>query len=129
LVVKGRDGRQLLQQELTQRGAAVMCADVYERVAATPDEAALTVVQERFAAGGMHVVTATSLDIGESLLKLATPALRAAFERAHWLVPGERVAAGLRALGLQAPQLVADSAEDQDLVAALVRWRSIVSGA
>ena len=43
--------------------------------------------------------------------------------------PGERVAAGLRALGLQAPQLVADSAEDQDLVAALVRWRSSVSGA
>jgi len=129
LVIKGRDGRQLLHQELTQRGAAVICADVYERVAAIPNETALAVVQERFAAGEVHVITATSLDIGESLLKLATPALRAEFERAHWLVPGERVAAGLRALGLQAPQLVADSAEDQDLVAALVRWHSSVSGA
>ena len=129
LVVKGRDGRQLLQQALMQRGAAVICADVYERVAATPNEAALAIVQERFAAGDMHVVTATSLDIGESLLKLASPKLRAEFERAHWLVPGERVASGLRALGMQAPQLVADSAEDQDLVAALVRWRSGGSGA
>jgi uroporphyrinogen-III synthase len=129
LVVKGRDGRQLLQQELTLRGAAVTCADVYERVAAIPNETALAVVQERFAAGEVHVITATSLDIGESLLKLAGPELRAEFERVYWLVPGERVAAGLRALGLQAPLLQADSAEDQDLVAALVRWRSSVSGA
>jgi uroporphyrinogen-III synthase len=129
LVVKGRDGRQLLQQELAQRGAAVICADVYERVAATPDDAALALVQERFAAGEIHVITATSLDIGESLLKMATPELRAEFERVPWLVPSERVAAGLRALGLQAPQLVARSAEDQDLVAALVRWRSSGSSA
>jgi uroporphyrinogen-III synthase len=129
LVVKGRDGRQLLQQELAQRGAAVMCADVYERVAATPNEAALALVQERFAADEVHAITATSLDIGESLLKMASPELRAEFERVHWLVPGERVAAGMRALGLQAPLLQADSAEDQDLVAALVRWRSSVSGA
>jgi uroporphyrinogen-III synthase len=129
LIVKGRDGRQLLQQELMQRGATVVCADVYERVAANLSEAALAFVQVRFAAGEIHVITATSLDIGERLLKLASPELRAEFERAHWLVPGERVAAGLRALGLQAPQLIADSAEDQDLVAALLRWRSSVSGA
>jgi uroporphyrinogen-III synthase len=129
LVVKGRDGRPLLQQELTQRGATVICADVYERVAAVPGAEALAEVQQRFAAGELHVVTATSLASGESLLKMAAPALRAEFERVHWLVPGERVASGLRALGLQAPQLMADSAEDQDLVAALIRWRSSVSGA
>ncbi|HEX3603731.1 MAG TPA: uroporphyrinogen-III synthase [Steroidobacteraceae bacterium] len=129
LVVKGRDGRQLLQRELTQRGASVTCADVYERVAALPSAEALAKIQERFAAGEVHVITASSLGVGESLLKLATPALRSEFERVHWLVPGERVASGLRALGLQAPQLMADSAEDQDLVAALIRWRSSVSGA
>ncbi len=129
LIIKGRGGRQLLQQELANRGAAVTCAEVYERVPAAPDESSLALVQERFAAGEMHVITATSLDLGESLLKLATPELRAAFETAHWLVPGERVASGLRALGLEAPQLIAESAEDQDLVAALIRWRSSVSGA
>ena len=129
LVIKGRDGRQVLQRELVQRGASVICADVYERVAAVANEAELEMLQERFAAGEVHVITATSLDIGESLLKMAPPELRAEFERVHWLVPGERVAAGLRALGLQAPILQADSAEDQDLVAALIRWRSSVSGA
>jgi uroporphyrinogen-III synthase len=89
----------------------------------------LQAVRERFAAGELQVITATSLEIGAALLELAPRDLRLEFERVHWLVPGERVAAGLRELGLHAPLLQAESAEDQDLVTALVRWRSSVSGA
>jgi uroporphyrinogen-III synthase len=86
-------------------------------------------VLERFAAGEMHVITATSLEVARNLLDMATPELRGEFERVHWLVPGGRIAAGLRELGMQAPLLQAESAEDQDLVTALIRWRSSVSGA
>jgi uroporphyrinogen-III synthase len=143
LIIKGTHGRDLLQQELTRRGATVVCADVYERVPAIFGAAALEAVQERFAAGEMQVITATSLEIGAALLKLASiepgplessprdsaPSLRNEFERAHWLVPGERVAAGLRELGLKATLLRAESADDQDLAEALIRWRSSVSGA
>ena len=129
LMIKGGDGRQMLQQELVRRGATVVSADVYERAPAVPDAAALTAVQERFAAGEMHAITATSLEVGRNLLQLATPELRCEFERAHWVVPGERIASGLRELGLQAPLLQARSAEDQDLVTALIRWRASVSGA
>jgi uroporphyrinogen-III synthase len=129
LVIKGSGGRQLLQQELTRRGATVASVNVYERRATRPTEAALAQVLERFAAGEMHAVTATSLEAGQALLNFAPAALRGEFERAHWLVPSERVASGLRELGLQAPLLQADSAEDHDLVAALIRWRSSVSGA
>jgi uroporphyrinogen-III synthase len=89
----------------------------------------LAAVHERFAAGEMHVITATSLEVGRNLLDMATPELRGEFERVHWLVPGERIAAGLRELGMQAPLLQAESADDQDLVTALIRWRSSVSGA
>ena len=149
LIIKGTHGRDLVQQELTRRGATVVSADVYERVPSVFSAAALEAVLERFAAGEMQVITATSLEIGAALLKLAalgatplgvapldlaplepaSPDLRGEFERAHWLVPGERVATGLRELGLKAPLLRADSAEDQDLAAALIRWRSSVSGA
>ena len=144
LIIKGRHGRGLVQQELTRRGATVVSADVYERVPAILSAATLKAVQERFASGEMQVITATSLEIGAALLRLAPPGLaplgleqlglaspdlRGEFERAHWLVPGERVAMGLRELGLKAPLLRADSAEDQDLAAALIRWRSSVSGA
>jgi uroporphyrinogen-III synthase len=129
LIIKGKQGRDLLQQELTRRGATVVCAAVYERVPTVFSASALAAVQEQFAAGELQVITATSLEIGGALLELATPSLRREFERAHWLVPGERVASGLRELGLKAPLLHAESAEDQDLVAALVRWRASVSDA
>jgi uroporphyrinogen-III synthase len=129
LMIKGADGRQLLQQELTRRGATVVCADVYERTPANPSAATLREVLERFTNGDMHVITATSVEVGRNLLGLASPELRTEFQRVRWLVPGERVAAALIELGLQAPLLQAASAEDQDLVAALIRWRSSVSGA
>lgn len=129
LIVTGCEGRGFLQQELTRRGAEVVTAEVYRRVPAMPSPAALASLLESFAAGAVQVVTATSLEIAGALLNLATPALRSEFERVHWLVPGERVAAGVRDLGLAAPLLTAGSAEDQDLVSALVLWRSSVSGA
>ena len=129
LIVTGSNGRPFLEQELTRRGAQVVTAEVYERVPATPSLAVLASLLDRFTAGAVQVITATSLEIAASLLQLATPALRSEFEHAHWLVPGERVAAGVRELGLAAPLLSATSAEDQDLVSALVRWRSSVSGA
>ena len=129
LIVKGSNGRPFLEQELARRGAQVIAADVYHRVPATPSPALLAAVLDRFTAGAVQVITATSLEIAASLLEMATPALRHEFERAHWLVPGERVAAGLRELAVTAPLLIAESAEDHDLVAALLRWRSSVSGA
>jgi uroporphyrinogen-III synthase len=129
LLIKGRGGRALLADELTRRGAMVAIVDVYERVAVAPSEAALAQLLGSFGQGAVQVITATSLQIGLCLLDMATPALRREFDRVHWLLPGERIAAGLQAQGLSAPLLHADSAEDQDLVMALVRWRSSASGA
>jgi uroporphyrinogen-III synthase len=129
LIIKGRNGRPLLEQELTLRGAQVVAAEVYQRVPSTPSQAVLDAMLESFTAGTVQVITATSLEIASNLLSMAMPALRSEFERVHWLVPGERIAAGVRERGLAAPLLVAASAEDQDLVAALIRWRSSVSGA
>jgi uroporphyrinogen-III synthase len=129
LIIKGSGGRPFLEQELRTRGAQVTAVDVYRRVPAAPSDAALAGLLDSFTAGAVQVITATSLEIAGNLLKVATPGLRSEFERAHWLVPGERIAAGVRDLGLSAPLLRAESAEDQDLVTALIRWRSSVSGA
>jgi uroporphyrinogen-III synthase len=129
LIIKGSGGRPFLQDELACRGAEVAAVDVYQRVPAVPSPAVLSALLESFAGGAVQVITATSLEIAGNLLGMATPALRDEFERAHWLVPAERIAAGLRERGLSSPLLLAESAEDHDLVAALVRWRSSVSGA
>jgi uroporphyrinogen-III synthase len=129
LIIKGSEGRPFLEQELARRGARVAAAEVYRRIPAAPSRAALEAVLEKFSAGAVQVITATSLGIATHLLRMATPRLRAEFERAHWLVPGERVALGLRERGLRAPLLQAESADDHDLVRALVRWREGASGA
>jgi len=124
LLIKGAGGRRMLEQELARRGADVIGVDVYQRTPANPSAAELAAVRGEFAAGRLHVITATSLDVGSRLLEIVPDELRAEFQRVHWLVPGARVAAGLRGHGLRAPLLTAASAEDQDLVAALLRWRS-----
>ncbi len=129
LLIKGSGGRELLAAALAQRGAIVEQAEVYARVPAAPSGAELAALEDQFDAGEIQVVTSTSAEIGASLLRMATPALRESFERSHWLVPSARVAESLRDLGLGAPLIEAKSAEDQELVAALVRWRSSASGA
>jgi uroporphyrinogen-III synthase len=129
LIIKGVGGRPFLEQELARRGAQVVTADVYQRVPANPSPALLAAVLESFTLGAVQVITATSLEIASNLLDIAGSALRREFERVHWLVPGDRIARGVRELGLPAPLVQAESAEDHDLVAALVRWRSSVSGA
>jgi uroporphyrinogen-III synthase len=129
LLIKGCGGRPLLEQELTRRGANLAIFDVYQRMPAKPSAQVLGALHASFAGGALHVITATSLEIAGNLLDVATPALRAEFDRVHWLVPGERVAFGLRERGLTAPLLQAKSAEDHDLVSALIGWRGGASGA
>lgn len=129
LIVKGIGGRDEIKRELERRGAHVTVAEVYRRTRAHPTAETLAALEARFVAGEVHVITATSAEIAASLLQTATPLLRREFERVQWLVPSPRVAAALRSSGLAAPVILADSAEDHDLVAAVARWRASVSGA
>src|SRR3984957_1160688 len=129
LLVKGTQGRELLEQELARRGAEVALAEVYRSECARPSEAEMRALETRFAAHEIDAVTATSVEIAANLLTLATPRLRRAFDAVHWVVPSERVAQSLRAGGIKGPSLLARSAEDHDLVSALIRWRAGESGA
>jgi uroporphyrinogen-III synthase len=129
LLIKGMNGRNLLETQLTRRGAQVVVADVYKRERASHSAATLEALEVEFAAGRIQVVTVTSVEIAAGLLDIATPALRRHFDHVHWLVPGDRVAQALRERGVSGSILRASTAEDQDLVAAVVRWRSSVSGA
>jgi uroporphyrinogen-III synthase len=131
LIVRGVGGRELLDQVLEQRGAIVAACAVYERHRSMPDEASLAAVGQLLMSGALQVITATSLEIAASLLAMraAKPDALEGLANLHWLVPSQRVAAEVQALGLNLPLVVAESAEDQALVDALVRWRSSASGA
>jgi uroporphyrinogen-III synthase len=131
LLIKGDGGRELLEAELGRRGALVTTACVYARQRTTLDAAQAEALAMGCNDGALAVITATSAEIGLSLLAMAAahPSLRDGFGRCHWLVPGLRVATELQAHGLTAPLLVAASAEDQSLIDELLRWRTSASGA
>ena len=129
LIVTGRQGRDLLRERLAARGALVTVAEVYQRVRTPFSPEQLSALAARFAADGVDVITVTSVDVATALLDLATPSLRREFDEVPWVVPGARVTAALRAQGVTAPIIEADSAEDHALLAAVQRWRSSVSGA
>jgi len=124
LLIKGKEGRATLQAELARRGASIEAAEVYERSPAIPKPADLLRAEDALRAGEIQVVTATSLEIGLSILGIAPPSLRALLLEAHWLIASERIGLGMAGLGLRHAAILAASAEDHDLVAALLRWRA-----
>ncbi|HUY83793.1 MAG TPA: uroporphyrinogen-III synthase [Steroidobacteraceae bacterium] len=122
VLIKGVGGRELLAQEFAARGARVDTIEVYRRRPAAPDAGLLRRIEAQAAAGDLQIVTATSMEIATALLAISAPGLRAALERLHWVVPGGRIAAAIRSLGLAAPLIEAASPEDQEIVGALLRW-------
>jgi len=129
LLIKGREGRELLGAELVRRGASVETVDVYERSPAVTKPADLQRAAEELRCGRIQVVTATSLEIGESIFALAPAPMRDLLRESYWLMASERIVAGLAHWDLRRAAILAASAEDHDLVAALLRWRATESRA
>jgi uroporphyrinogen-III synthase len=126
LLVKGAGGRDRLGIELRRRGATVDELAVYVRVCPQPSVRELGQLVDLLGADALQAMTVTSLDLAENLLQMTPAELRSDLDRLTWLVPGDRVAAGLAERGVRAAMLRAASAEDHDLVAALVAWWKII---
>jgi uroporphyrinogen-III synthase len=129
LIVKGKGGRDTLAQELGARGAEVQLAEVYIRTTAKPSPQKLEALHTALNEAAIQVVTINSLELSANLVACVTPTIRAALYGLPWIVPSERVAAGVRKLGVRGEIVTAASAEDYDVLAALLRWRTKVSGA
>jgi uroporphyrinogen-III synthase len=119
LILKGAGGRTLLHEELTRRGATVATGIVYRRVRSAPDAAALEALR-RACASGRTAVAVTSAEVLAALLDIAPESQFPTFRDAPLVAPGERVATEARALGWRGPLVVARSAEDSSMLAALV---------
>jgi uroporphyrinogen-III synthase len=129
LLVKGSGGRELLEQQLVLRGAQLEIAEVYERRPPTPTPETLTRLETLFDAGAIQLITATSLEIATNLSNVGSDRLRTHFLSSLWIAPSERVAMGIAELGVRTAVIRAASAEDQELVNAILRWRSSESAA
>jgi uroporphyrinogen-III synthase len=121
LIVKGLGGRDALRAGLAARGALVSTVDVYRRVRPSPSPQALDDLCQAPESGTV-VATVTSVEVLESLLAMA-PQQRCPWLRdAPLIAPGKRVATEARRLGWRGPLVVASSAEDEAMLAALASW-------
>lgn len=118
LIVKGVGGRDALRAGLAGRGAQVVVVEVYRRVPADPVAGAVEAVR-RACESGRAVVAVTSVEVLESLLALAPASRVPGLLDARLVVPGERVASAARGKDWRGPIVVATSAEDEAMLAAL----------
>ena len=123
VIFKGVGGRDALRAELARRGAAVVVAEVYRRVPAVPAAGSLEKLAS-VCAMDSAVVAVTSVELLESLLRLAPESRAPRLVEATLLVPGERVAAAARRHGWRGPVVVARSAEDEAMLDALIERRA-----
>ena len=119
LVVKGAGGRTLLREELARRGAEVVPCEVYRRQPATADPEVLDALRSA-SVDTRLVIAVTSGEVLAALLDAAPDARLPTLRDATLLLPGERVAALARGRGWRGPLIVAPSAEDGVMFAALL---------
>jgi uroporphyrinogen-III synthase len=119
LILKGAGGRTLLREELARRGATVVLGDVYRRVTAATDVAALEVLSRALGTARIAVAV-TSAEVLAALLDIAPESRFAALRDAPLVAPGERVTAEARKRGWRGLFIVARSAEDAAMLEALV---------
>jgi uroporphyrinogen-III synthase len=121
LLLKGEGGRELLHDALGARGARVLPLAVYRRSALAPTGQAIAELSAAISRGGRVVVAATSVAVLEALLQGCPAELGLALRGSSLLVPGERVAAAARSGGWAGPIVAAATAEDDAMLAALLR--------
>jgi uroporphyrinogen-III synthase len=127
LIVRGTGGRDLLLEAMTERGAQVQHAEVYTREAAYPSMERKAEIEALWRQGGIHVYTATSVELLEALVGIVTPRCRELMHSTALVTGSGRVADASTRLGIGSPLILADSPEDAALVRALIRWRGQVA--
>lgn len=116
LILRGEGGRELLAETLRQRGATVDYVELYRRECPPPD------VAERDWLIKTDIITVTSGEALQNLVKLTAEADRAALLAKPLLVVSERTAAQARELGFTQPAILASSAGDDAIVQSLIDW-------
>lgn len=120
LILRGEGGRELLREQLQARGATVTIGELYRRRRGEPGPGTLEAIESVLSADPRALVVAvTSVEVLDGLLELLPAALARHIRAQPLLLPGARVAEAARARQWAGPLLVAASADDESMLAAL----------
>lgn len=122
LIVRGEGGRELLQETFMARGCAVETLDVYRRVLPEPDAARRAEVEALWSAGGIDVVTATSVETLQNLHALLSDRGRELLRATPLVAASKRIMLAAADMGLRGERVLAPGADDAALIGALAHW-------
>lgn len=120
LLFRGEGGRTLLADTLTARGARVLHAVCYRRIAPSTDPAVLA----RIAKNEVDVIVATSREGLQNLSTLVPASAWPQICRTPLVVTSPRQADMARTLGFHGPIIEATNTGDDSILLALGAWRS-----
>ena len=119
LILRGQQGRNLLGDELSRRGAVVEYAEVYRRVLPKDDSAVFNrLVADAFPS----LVILTSTEGMHNLVQLVDAGAAKVLCRTPWLLISERMRESALKLGHNAPVLVARNASDSGIRQTICAW-------
>ena len=123
-IIRGENGREALSAGLKARGARVRYLDVYRRRPAPLDAARRKEILAKWAAGGIHIYTATSGDIFRNLCSILGPEGEPLLRSTPLVTVSERVLHIAEQWGHTATRLLAEGPDDHSLAQAIERWRA-----
>jgi len=124
LIVRGRGGRDVLQQTFLSRGFAVEMLEVYERVAPPADEPRRNEIEQLWSTGGFDAVTATSVETLQNLQSMLTEQGRMLLGVTPLVVASPRIRDAAIRMGLGGECIIAAGADDQAISGALCQWHA-----
>jgi uroporphyrinogen-III synthase len=124
LIVRGTDGRELLQTSFRARGVSVDTREVYRRVKTSVEPARVTSLEKLWSEDGFDAVTITSIDNLRLLIDLLSEQGRELLRTTPALVASRRIASALEESGLRGGAIVARGADDVAMIDALARFNT-----
>ena len=119
LILRGQQGRNLLGDELSSRGARVEYREVYRRALPASDPGAFNrLVAPHFPT----LVILTSNEGMHNLFQLVDASAAARLRRIPWLLISERMRESALKLGHNAPIIIARSASDDGILQTIYDW-------
>lgn len=121
-IIRGEGGREALADGLQARGARVRYLDVYRRRPAILAADRREEILARWRAGGIHIFTATSIDLFRNLCTILGPEGEPLLRATPLVTASERVLQIATEWGHAATRLCADGPDDRSLAEAIARW-------
>lgn len=123
-IIRGAGGRETLAEGLKSRGARVRYLDVYRRVPASIEPERRDEVLARWAAGEIHIYTATSGDVFRNLCQILGPAGETRLRSTPLVTVSERVVQIAEQWGHEATRVLAKGPDDRSLAEAMAHWHA-----